>query len=54
MRSAIVAARVAEAVERRQRHEHVVADAVDVDDDAVGLLFENPPAKMRDHDRAGR
>ena len=41
MRSAIVAARLAEAVERRQRHEHVVADAVDVDDDAVRMLLEN-------------
>ena len=41
MRSAIVAAGVAEAVERRQRHEHVVADAVDVDDDPVRLLLED-------------
>ena len=48
-----LAARLAEAVERRQRHEDVVADAVDVDDDAVRMLLENAAAKVRDHDRAG-
>ena len=35
-----VAARLAETVERRQRHEHVVADAADVDDDPVRLFVE--------------
>ena len=45
---------VAEPVEGRQRHRHVVADAADVDDDAIRLLVENAAAEMRDHDRAGR
>ena len=36
-----LAARVAEAVERRQRNGDVVADAVDVDHDAIRLLLEN-------------
>ena len=39
-------ARLAEPVERRQRHVHVVADAADVDDDAVRLLLEQPPAQV--------
>ena len=34
-------ARLAEPVERRQRHEHVIADAVDVDHDAVRMFFED-------------
>jgi hypothetical protein len=41
--------RVAEAVERGEGHEHVVPHTVDVDDEAIGMLFENPPAQMGDH-----
>src|SRR6185503_13542308 len=44
---------VAEAVERRQRHEHLVADAVDVDDDSVRMFFEDVAAQGRDHVRTG-
>ena len=33
-------ARLAEAVERRQRHLHVVADAADVDHDTIRMLLE--------------
>src|SRR5206468_111667 len=46
-------ARLAEPVEGRQRDEHVIADAVDVNHDAVRMFFEDAAAKMRDHDRAG-
>ena len=44
---------IAEPVERRDRHEYLVADAADVDHDPVGLFVENPAAEMRDHDRDG-
>ena len=48
-----LAAGVADAVERGQRHEHVVPDAADVDRDSVGMFFENPASEIRDHDCAG-
>src|SRR5207248_5915780 len=41
-----VCARVAQAVIRRQRNRDVVADAVDVDDDAVGMLLEDSAAQV--------
>jgi hypothetical protein len=48
-----LAARLAEAVERRQGHQDVVADTLDVDDNPIGLLFEKAPAEIRNHERAG-
>ena len=36
-------------VERGQRHEDLIADAVDVDDDPVWLFLEDPAAQMRNH-----
>ena len=44
-----LAARLAEPVERRDRHLHVVADALHVDDDAVGVLLEEAAAEEGDH-----
>ncbi len=46
-----VRAGVAEHVEGREWDEDVVADAVDVDDHAVGMFLEDAPAKLRDHGR---
>ncbi len=40
---------IAKTVERRERHEDVVADAVDVHDDAVRMFFEDAAAEMGDH-----
>ena len=40
-----VGARLAQAVERRQRHGDVVADAADVDDDPVRLFLEERPRR---------
>ncbi len=45
---------LAQSVERGQRHGDIVADAVDVNDDAIGVFGENAAAEVRDHDRAGR
>src|SRR5581483_10985113 len=39
----------ADVVERRQRHVDVVADAVDVDEDAIGMFVEDAPSEERDH-----
>ena len=50
-----VAAGLSEAVEGRQRHRDVVADATDVDDDPVGMLLENAcrgDARSRRHRRS--
>ena len=44
---------VADVVVGGQRHVHLVADALHVDDDPVRLLVEDPPAKERDHPLAG-
>ena len=40
---------IAAAVKRRQRHLHVVADAGDIDDHAIRMLFEDLAAEARDH-----
>ena len=42
-------ARLADGVERRQRHDDVVADAADVDDEPLHVFFEQRAGKMRDH-----
>ena len=44
---------VADVVVGGERHVHVVADALHVDDDPVRLLVEHAPAKERDHPWAG-
>src|SRR5436190_24173930 len=44
-------ARLADAVERRERHEHVVADAADVDGQAVGCFFGEGAFEAGDHGR---
>jgi hypothetical protein len=43
-----------EPIERRQRHGHVISNALHIDDDPMRLLVENPAAKVGDHDPAGR
>ena len=48
------AAGLAGLVERRQRHLHVVADAVDVDDQAARVLLEQVAAQDGDHRSAQR
>ena len=45
-----LAARLAETVEGRERHEDVVADAGHVDDQAIRMLLEDPAAQMGNHD----
>ena len=42
-------ARLGHFIEGRERNVHVVADAVDIDDDAVRLLLEQPPAQVGNH-----
>jgi hypothetical protein len=42
---------IAEPVERRQRHGHVVSDAADIHYDTIGVLLEDGAAKVRDHGR---
>src|SRR5688572_28186825 len=49
-----VAAFVTQAVKGRERNRHVIADAVDVDHNAVRLLLGDPPAQVGNHVRAGR
>src|SRR5262245_48677984 len=44
---------VPQIVERRQRDEDVVPDAGDVDDNSIGVLFQNAAREVRDHGRAG-
>jgi hypothetical protein len=46
-----VCAWFAEVIERRQRHEQIVADAVDVEDDPVRLFIEKTSAQVRNHGR---
>ena len=41
-------------VERGDGHLHLVADALHVDDDAVGVLFEQAAAEEGDHDMQAR
>ena len=45
---------LAQTVERRERHEDVVANPTDVDHNPIGMLLENAAFQVRDHDRAGR
>ena len=45
---------ITEAVEGGQRDEYVLADAGDIDHEAIGIFLENPALEVRDHDRAGR
>src|SRR5262249_28651164 len=44
-----VGPRIAETVERGQRYEDIVTNAIDVDDDPIGLFLRNSPAKVRYH-----
>ena len=47
------AARLAQTVEGRQRHENVVSHTRNVDDEVIRLLLEDPSAQMPNHWRAG-
>jgi hypothetical protein len=42
-------AKLANDVERGQRHEDLIANAADVDNDPVWLLLEDPAAQVRNH-----
>ena len=41
--------RLAQPVERRERHLHVIAHAGDINDDAAWVLLDQRPTKLRDH-----
>ena len=43
---------LASLIERRHRHLHVVANSMDVDDQAIGVLLEQAAAQQGDHKRA--
>ena len=42
-----------EAIERGERHQHVVADTVHIDHDPIGLFLGDATTELRDHGRAG-
>ena len=53
MRSGDVGAVVARIVERTERHIHLVANALHVNDEQVWLFVEDPAAEECDHPLAG-